>query len=46
MVTDTAFYRYPHRHAATDRADQLDYSALADVTTGLGNATVDLAAGR
>ena len=46
MVTDTAFYRYPHYHAVTDTADQLDYAALAEVTTGLGNATADLAAGR
>jgi hypothetical protein len=46
MVTDTAFYRYPHFHAPTDRADHIDYSALADVTAGLGKATADLAAGR
>jgi hypothetical protein len=46
MVTDTAFYRYPHYHAATDRADQLDYPALAAVTAGLGKATADLASGR
>lgn len=44
MVTDTAFYRYPHYHAPTDTADQLDYPALAEVTAGLGKATADLAA--
>ena len=46
MVTDTAFYRYPHYHAPTDRADQLDYPALAEVTAGIGEAAAELAAGR
>lgn len=35
MVTDTAFYRYPHYHRATDTANQLDYPRLAKVTEGL-----------
>ncbi len=35
MVTDTAFYRYPHYHAATDTADKLAYPDLAQVTLGL-----------
>lgn len=43
MVTDTAFYRYPHYHAATDRADELDYAALAAVTEGLEQAVISLA---
>ena len=35
MVTDTAFYRYPHYHAADDTADKLDYGRLAQVCDGL-----------
>jgi hypothetical protein len=35
MVTDTAFYRYPHYHAATDTPDKLAYPELAQVTLGL-----------
>jgi Zn-dependent M28 family amino/carboxypeptidase len=35
MVTDTAFYRYPHYHSPQDTAEQLDYEALARVTHGL-----------
>lgn len=35
MVTDTAPFRYPHYHAATDTPDRLNYAALARVTEGL-----------
>ena len=35
MVTDTAPFRYPHYHAATDTPGQLDYSSFARVTGGL-----------
>jgi hypothetical protein len=35
MITDTALFRYPHYHAATDTADRLDYPSLARVTRGL-----------
>jgi Zn-dependent M28 family amino/carboxypeptidase len=35
MVTDTAPFRYPHYHAATDTPQQLDYTGLARVTSGL-----------
>ncbi len=35
MVTDTAPFRYPHYHDATDTPEQLDYSGLARVTGGL-----------
>ena len=35
MVTDTAPFRYPHYHAATDTPEQLDYAGLARVTGGL-----------
>lgn len=35
MVTDTAFYRYPHYHRATDTPDKVCYDELARVTEGL-----------
>ena len=35
MITDTALFRYPHYHKATDTPDKLDYDRLARVTTGL-----------
>lgn len=43
MVTDTAFYRYPHYHMATDKADHLDYPAMAALTEGLEGAVLSLA---
>jgi hypothetical protein len=44
MVTDTAFYRYPHYHAATDTPEKLDYTGLARVTGGLVDVITALAA--
>lgn len=38
MVTDTAFYRYPHYHSPEDTPDKLDYAGLAQVTEGLAGA--------
>jgi hypothetical protein len=35
MVTDTAQYRNPHYHSATDTPDTLDYDRLARVVHGL-----------
>ncbi|MFP3940509.1 MAG: M20/M25/M40 family metallo-hydrolase [Thermoanaerobaculia bacterium] len=35
MVTDTALYRYPHYHLATDTPDRIDLPSLAEVTRGL-----------
>jgi len=35
MVTDTAFYRNPHYHAATDLPGTLDYDRMAKVVEGL-----------
>ena len=43
MVTDTAFYRYPHYHRATDTPEKLTYPALARVTEGLFRALAALA---
>ena len=35
MVTDTAPYRYPHYHLASDTPDKIDYDRLARVVDGL-----------
>jgi Zn-dependent M28 family amino/carboxypeptidase len=35
MVTDTAFFRNPHYHLASDTPDKLDYERMARVTLGL-----------
>ncbi len=43
MVTDTALFRYPHYHAATDTSEQIDYERLARVVSGLAAVMVDLA---
>lgn len=43
MVTDTAFYRYGHYHAATDTPDKLSYRQFADATEGLCRALARLA---
>ena len=43
MITDTAPFRYPDYHTATDTPEQLDYSGFARVTTGLTEVIVRLA---
>jgi hypothetical protein len=35
MVTDTAPFRYPHYHAATDTPDKLDYDSMTRVVAGM-----------
>ena len=35
MVTDTAPFRYPHYHTASDTPDKVDYERLARVVAGL-----------
>lgn len=35
MITDTAPFRYPHYHAATDTPDKLDYPRLTLVVSGV-----------
>lgn len=42
MVTDTAPYRYPHYHKATDTPDKLDYERMARVVTGLEGVVSEL----
>jgi Zn-dependent M28 family amino/carboxypeptidase len=43
MVTDTAFYRYPHYHTLEDTPDKLDYDRFARVVFGLSEVVRDLA---
>jgi Zn-dependent M28 family amino/carboxypeptidase len=35
MITDTALFRYPHYHEATDLPDKLDYDRFALVVSGV-----------
>jgi len=46
MVTDTAFYRYPHYHTAQDTPDKVDYARLARVVNGLERVVRDLVVAR
>lgn len=43
MVTDTAPFRYPHYHEATDTPDQLEYDRFALVVSGLEKTIAELA---
>ncbi len=43
MITDTAPFRYPHYHEASDTPQQLDYTGLARVATGLAKVVAALA---
>ena len=45
MVTDTAPFRNPHYHRASDRPETLDYPRLARVVSGLSTVVGDLAEG-
>jgi len=38
MLTDTAFFRNPHYHEATDTPETLDYLRMVDVSIGLAGA--------
>jgi hypothetical protein len=42
MVTDTAIFRYPHYHLASDTPDKLDFKRLALVVDGLRYVIEDL----
>jgi Zn-dependent M28 family amino/carboxypeptidase len=44
MITDTAPFRYPHYHEASDTPDKVDYDALARVVDGLEGVVEGLAA--
>jgi hypothetical protein len=43
MVTDTALFRYPHYHQASDTPDKIDYQRMARVVEGLEQVTRHLA---
>jgi len=45
MVTDTAFYRYPHYHTREDTPDKVDYERTARIVAGLTRVIQDLASG-
>lgn len=44
MITDTAPFRYPHYHSATDTPDKLDYDRFTLVVTGMEKVIEELAA--
>jgi Zn-dependent M28 family amino/carboxypeptidase len=46
MVTDTALFRNPHYHSASDVPSTLDYDRLARVVEGLTRMIEELASGR
>jgi Peptidase family M28 len=43
MITDTAPFRYPHYHRATDTPDKLDYDRFALVVSGMEQVIQELA---
>ena len=43
MVTDTAPFRYPHYHLASDTPDKVDTESLARVVKGMERVIRDLA---
>ena len=44
MITDTAPFRYPHYHSATDTPDKLDYDRFTLVVSGMEKVIEELAA--
>lgn len=42
MITDTALFRYPHYHRATDTPDKVDYAMLARITVALDQSLREL----
>jgi Zn-dependent M28 family amino/carboxypeptidase len=42
MLTDTAFYRNPHYHEATDVPETLDYGAMAELVRGMSEVIMTL----
>lgn len=46
MVTDTAPFRYPHYHLATDTPEKVDYGMVARLVRGLERVTAELGAGK
>jgi hypothetical protein len=46
LITDTAIFRNPHYHLASDRAETLDYERMARVVDGVANTVGHLAGSR
>ncbi len=46
MITDTAPFRYPHYHEATDTPDKLDYDRFTLVVSGMEKVIAGLVSGR
>jgi Zn-dependent M28 family amino/carboxypeptidase len=42
MITDTAFFRYPHYHSSRDTPEKLDYHRMAAVVEGLAGMLIRL----
>ncbi len=42
MITDTAFYRNPHYHSASDTYEKLDYEAMAELVKGFTGVSIEL----
>lgn len=42
MITDTALFRYPHYHEASDTPDKLDYDRMGRVVHGIGKVVAEL----
>jgi len=42
MITDTAFFRYPHYHSPRDTSEKLDYHRMAAVVEGLAGMLIRL----
>ena len=43
MITDTAYFRYPHYHRTTDTPDKVDIEKLARITHGVTRVVRDMA---
>lgn len=43
MITDTAFYRYPHYHKNSDTYEKLNYEGMAALTKGLKHVLMKIA---
>jgi hypothetical protein len=44
MITDTAYFRYPHYHKTTDTPDKVDVDKLARITHGIERVVREMAA--
>jgi hypothetical protein len=42
MITDTAYFRYPHYHKPTDTPDKVDTERLARITRGIERVVRDM----